>query len=126
MQRRTKQRDVIKEIFKSSGRPLSPNEIFELARKSVNSLSLATVYRYIKSLTAEKIIVPVSLPGLPDRYELKETADSHHHHFHCQECGKVYDIPGCGLKIENMLPKGFSIRSHEVVLYGDCSNCHVG
>jgi Fe2+ or Zn2+ uptake regulation protein len=35
----------------------------------------------------------------------------------------VFDVPGCGLRIDTGLPKGFSLTRHEVVLYGSCSEC---
>lgn len=123
MQRNTRQRNVIQEIVRTAARPLSPSEIFSLAREILPTLSMATVYRYINSLVSDGRLVAVSLPGAPDRYETKESAEIHHHHFHCNSCGKVFDIPGCGLKIEKNIPAGFSVQRHEVVLYGECGGC---
>ena len=126
MKRQTKQRNVVREIFESSGRPLSPQEVFEAARSQSPLISLATIYRTLRSLIDEGAIVAVSLPGEVDRYETRECANDHHHHFHCDGCGKVFDIPGCGLHTEMRLPRGFSVTRHEVVLYGACEDCAPG
>ena len=50
MERSTRQRRAIREAFLEAGRPLSPQEVLELARKKVPSLGLATVYRTLKGL----------------------------------------------------------------------------
>jgi Fur family ferric uptake transcriptional regulator len=121
--RDTKQKKVIWSIVEEAGRPLSPTEVHQEAAGHLPRLSLSTVYRTIKSLQAEQRIVAVSLPGAADRYETKSLADHHHHHFHCDGCGRVFDIPGCGLRVDAGLPKGFSLSRHEVVLYGSCGQC---
>jgi Fur family ferric uptake transcriptional regulator len=125
LQRRdTKQKRIIWSIVERAGRPLSPAEVHAQAANALPRLSLSTVYRTLKSLQDEQRIVAVSLPGAPDRYETKRLADHHHHHFHCDGCGKVFDIPGCGLRVDTGLPQGFSMTRHEVVLYGSCRDCH--
>jgi Fur family ferric uptake transcriptional regulator len=123
LRRDTKQKKVIWSIVQGAGRPLSPAEVHAQAAGYLPSVSLSTVYRTLKSLQDEQRIVAVSLPGAPDRYETKSLADHHHHHFHCDGCGRVFDVPGCGLRVESGLPKGFSLTRHEVVLYGSCSEC---
>lgn len=121
--RNTRQKRVVWEVIQEAGRPLSPAEVYRDASTSVPSLSLATVYRILKSFTEDGTLVPVSLPGAPDRYETRLCADRHHHHFLCDKCGRVFDIPGCGLKVQQCRLPGFSIRAHEVVLYGICKEC---
>ncbi len=123
MKRQTKQRAVVQRLFEQAKRPLSPTEVFEQARTELNAISLATIYRTLKTLIDEGVLVPVSLPGLPDRYETRGCADHHHHHFHCDDCGRVFDVPGCGLHSDVHIPSGFSVKRHEVVLYGACHEC---
>lgn len=121
--RNTRQKRVVRDIIQEAGRPLSPAEVHRQAAESVPSLSLATVYRILKSFTEDGTIVPVALPGAPDRYETRLCAERHHHHFLCDDCKRVFDIPGCGLKVQQGVLPGFSIRAHEVVLYGICKEC---
>ena len=121
--RNTKQKRAVWGAFEEAQRPLSPLEVHQAVSRSLPSVSLATVYRILRSLEEEGNIVSVSLPGAPDRYETRACAERHHHHFFCDHCAKVFDIPGCGLKVDSHLAPGFLVRAHEVVLYGRCGEC---
>jgi Fur family ferric uptake transcriptional regulator len=121
--RSTKQQRLIRSIVEGAERPLSPGEVHAAALKVLPRVSVATIYRILRSLQDERLIVAVPLPGSADRYESKILADHHHHHFHCDQCNRVFDIPGCGLRISSSVPGGFSIKRHEVVLYGFCNQC---
>lgn len=122
MERKTGQREAILKAFESAGRPLSPQEALELAKPSANGLGIATIYRNLKSLAAKGVLKVVSLPGQATaRYEL--CGKAHHHHFHCRLCHQVYEVEGCPGNIEPLVPKGFTLEDHEVVLYGRCWAC---
>lgn len=121
-QRATKQRDAIRQVLLDAGRPLSPAEILELGQAQVENLALATVYRTIRLLVEAGDIRPVELPGEPARYEPR-VPGRHHHYFQCDACGRVFEVEGCPGKLESLLPPGFSLSGHEVVLYGKCAEC---
>lgn len=121
--KQTQQRGAIWEAFETARRPISPQEVLELARGAVPALGLSTVYRNIRRLESEAMIVAVHVPGEPDRYETAHAASEHHHHFHCQTCGKVYDITGCPGGLAEMLPEGFELRDHEISMRGVCAQC---
>lgn len=121
--RNTKQKAAISSVFSQAKRPLTPQELLDGARTKLSSLSLGTVYRVVRAMVEEGAIVAVSVPGAPDRYETRECASHHHHHFHCDSCGRMFDVPGCGLHIEHLVPPGFAMKRHEVVLYGSCREC---
>ncbi len=123
--RHTLQKSIIQAVIDGAGRPVSPQEVLALAKRRVPRLSLGTVYRVIKGLVAEGLLAPVMVPGEGDRYEPHSKAAHHHHHFQCNSCRRVYDIPGCGLRVEPHLPQGFSVSRHEVMLYGSCGSCAV-
>lgn len=123
MQRQTAQRVAIEKAFAAAGRPLGPQEILDAARKLVPSLNLATVYRTLKRMVEDETIHPVELPGEPARYELQAAAECHHHHFHCQQCDSVYDVEGCVDGLKKLLPGGFRMTRHAIVLYGYCPSC---
>ena len=124
MERRTSQRSALLKAFQQAGRPLSPQEALELARPHAAGLGIATVYRALKSLVEEGQIEPVRLPGQPPRYE--PAGKHHHHHFRCRSCNQVFEIPGCPGNLEPLVPKGFVMEGHEVVLYGRCKRCRRG
>ncbi len=121
MERSTRQRQAIRAVMTELNRPLSPGEVLEAARRKVPGMGIATVYRTLKGLVDEGSAVAVELPGEPPRYEL--AGKKHHHHFHCNRCGKVFELEGCPGDFSFMLPRGFQTERHEIVLYGSCSEC---
>lgn len=120
MPRKTIQREAIRQVLEEAGRPLSPEEILAEAREHVPKLGIATVYRALKSLREENFLVPVELPGEAPRYEIHQ---EHHHHFHCRQCGKVFDVEGCPSGLKAISPPGFVLEDHELILYGRCDQC---
>jgi Fur family ferric uptake transcriptional regulator len=84
-------------------------------------LSLATVYRGLKSLVEEGVIAPVALPSEVTRYEV--AGHHHHHHFQCLSCQRVYDVHACPGDLGRLAPPGFSVESHDLTLYGRCGEC---
>ena len=121
MQRDTRQRRAMRRVFMSAGRPLTPEEILEHGQQIVPSLGLATVYRYVKTLTADAWLAEVELPGGGVRYELAERP--HHHHFLCRSCDQAFDVHRCPDEIEELAPDGFQVDGHELILYGSCAAC---
>ena len=119
--RKTRQKDAIRAAFIHADRPLSPDETLTYAQEQVEGISIATVYRNIGSLVEDKWLIPVEIPGESTRYEV--AGKEHHHHFHCNECGKVFEMQGCGMQVKPKLPRGFRVTGHEFFLYGVCADC---
>jgi Fur family transcriptional regulator, ferric uptake regulator len=120
MQRKTQQRETLKSVLKLAARPLTVHELQERASQQVPSLGIATVYRCVKALLEGGEIKTVEIAGEPLRYE---TADrEHHHHFVCDLCKKVFDLQGC-VPITSLVPQGFRLREHEIILFGTCASC---
>ena len=122
LQRKTTQREVIRDVMKSTPRPLSAQEVLDAAQMQLPRLGIATVYRTLKALTESGWLTSVELPGEASRYERANQA--HHHHFHCSECGRVFDVPGCSHGVEALAPDGFDVERHEILLYGTCQDCN--
>lgn len=123
MSRMTKQREAILEAFERLERPLAPQEVLDEAQGEVPQLGLSTVYRTLRWLEQRELIAAVQMPGEADRYELKRVADRHHHHFHCTECSKVFDVHGCPSGLGKLVPEGFMLTGHEITLRGLCDEC---
>jgi Fur family transcriptional regulator, ferric uptake regulator len=119
--RQTKQKDAIRKAFTDADRPLSLEEAFEGAKQYHGSLGIATVYRNIKALVEDEWLQVVEIPGDSPRYEV--AGKKHHHHFHCDDCGKLYELEGCMAQIKPQLPRGFRATGHEFFLYGICASC---
>ena len=121
MARRTAQRAAIRKVLEDTDRPMSPAEILQASQLFVPGLGLTTVYRTVNALVDEGWLVAVELPGEADRYELAGKA--HHHHFRCRCCGAVFNVSGCADGLGRLLPKGFEMEDHAIVLYGSCNAC---
>src|SRR3989304_6479684 len=100
MKRDTPQQEAIRKALGNAGRPLSVEELFALAHREVTGLGIATVYRNLRALQSEGQIVTVDLPGQPPRWEV--APDSHHHHFLCLSCDKLFEVPGCAEDIKHL------------------------
>lgn len=120
MQRKTQQRETIQAVLTEAARPLTVHEILERAAQEVPGIGIATVYRCVKALMEANKVELVEIVGEPLRYETVKSA--HHHHFVCEKCKKVFDVEGCA-SIASMVPYGFKLRDHEIVLYGVCAAC---
>ena len=119
--RQTRQKAAIREAFSKAGRPLSPEEALQGAQRLHATLGIATVYRNIQALVEEGWLQAVEVPGDSTRYEVAGKA--HHHHFQCNDCGKLYDLDGCVAKVKPKLPRGFRASGHEFYVYGTCAAC---
>ncbi len=121
MQKRaTRQKQVISEVLTTAECPLTVHEVLERGQKYLQTLGIATVYREINRLSAEKALRVVNIPGDPPRYEV---AHHHHHHFKCTICGAVYELEGCLKEINRLVPKGFQHQHHDITIYGVCRDC---
>lgn len=123
LQRDTQQRRTILEVVNESKRPLSPQEILERAQGMLPKLGIATVYRAVKQLEEAGELSPVDMPGEGRRYE--RAGMKHHHHFSCRACSRVFDLEGCPGNIDRLVPQGFKLENHEILLFGLCDRCAI-
>jgi Fur family ferric uptake transcriptional regulator len=121
MERNTRQRTAIREVIAQAGRPLLPQEVLEAAQAITPGLSIATVYRNLRTLVDEGELRSVVLPGENARYEL--AGGGHHHHFQCLTCQRVFEVDACPGNLASLAPPGFSVEDHDLTLYGQCSDC---
>lgn len=121
IERKTRQRDAILHVMRAADRPIGPMEILRAARRRSRGIGIATVYRNLKILAAEKILTVVEIPGAPPRYEI--SGKNHHHHFHCRRCDRLYEVEGCPKHLKRLTPRGFIFEDHDLTLYGVCAAC---
>ncbi|MEM7680864.1 MAG: transcriptional repressor [Planctomycetota bacterium] len=119
MQRKSRHRDAVQGLLQESEGPLSAAEVRDALEAT--GIGQATVYRLLNEGVEDGVFKAVEMPQGPTRYEPKDLP--HHHHFECTACGKVFDIEGCPGGLKKLLPKGFSLEAHEVLLYGRCEAC---
>jgi Fur family ferric uptake transcriptional regulator len=66
-------------------------------------------------------LAAVTVLGRSTRYELAGL--EHHHHFLCEECDRLFDLPGCPETFRKLAPRGFRVTGHELILTGRCKAC---
>lgn len=123
MERATRQRSAIRAAIEAAGRPLSTQEVLDAAQADAPTIAIATVYRNVKLLVDAGEITSVTLPGEAPRYESANHGHGHHHHFQCEECKRVFDVPGCPGNLAGLAPAGFTVARHDLTLYGKCAEC---
>src|SRR6266478_3628430 len=97
-------------------------EVFIRAKQGMPEISMATVYNCLDALVKCGLIRHVNLDRAATRYcpNMKE-----HCHFHCDECGTIFDVDFItGEKPDGLkLPVGFQIKHFDVSLRGLCRDC---
>ena len=121
MQRTSQQQEAILRVLEEFRKPLSPQDLLEAASHRSPGLGLATVYRALKRLVAAGEVRKIDVAGLPPHYERK--SDGHHHFFVCEKCEKLFDVEGCSGGLKQLMPLGFKMSSHEIIIYGACKEC---
>jgi Fur family ferric uptake transcriptional regulator len=119
--RTTKQKQLIAQLIKQAGRPLTAQEILALSQQTMPRLGLATVYRELSRLHDEQQISIIHIADDSPRYE---TIKPHHHHFKCTLCKTIFDLPCNDLNIQYITPEGFVHHDHHLTLFGWCRQCH--
>lgn len=122
MRRVTKQRQAILRHLTEKKRPLSIEEIEAYVAEEIPTINLSTIYRNLKELLREEKVALVSIPKEKPRYEVIERAQ-HHHHFLCDRCHRTFKIEGCPNDLLKMIPEGFRLRGHSIILNGLCMEC---
>ena len=118
----SKQRDAVLANLQSRYDHPTAEDIFFAVREVIPSISLATVYRNLKLLEGEGLILKIPT-GDSDRFD----GHTHeHYHFTCNTCKRVLDLElSEDVKVNN-LPKNFrgTVTGHELMFYGLCESCN--
>jgi len=114
--RPTRQRVALGELlFKSGDRHVCAEMLHEEAVAHNIPVSLATVYNTLNQFRDAGLLREVALVGTRVYYD---TNMSDHQHFYVEGDGKLLDIPGGGLALENMpqAPEGMEIAGVDIVV----------
>jgi Fe2+ or Zn2+ uptake regulation protein len=119
----THQRQVIWDILLSLHGHPSPESVYEQARQKIPSISLATVYKNIRTFIDHGLLSEVSLHHGPARLE---TNMHPHHHMVCIGCRSIVDVPDDLLepvRLRSGAPPNFEVHRYSVEIHGFCSEC---
>lgn len=118
----TKQRRAIFAALQGDTTHPTADEVYRRVKKELPNISLATVYRNLKLLAEEGLILEISAPDGPHRYD-PQTHE--HYHFLCDRCERVYDvkIPVQSQLERELVRQGYQVRCHATLFYGICKSC---
>ena len=123
--RYTPQREAVFGVLKENeGKPLSPEEVHELACKRFSSLGLTTTYRSLELFCDLGLATRVHLHGDSHYYEVN--TGKHHHHMVCLSCGAIEILEAClieELKERVRDRSDFLVTEHCMSLFGYCPGC---
>lgn len=126
--RHTPQREKILDIFLSTERHLSCEELYKLVRKKDPRIGYTTVYRTVKLLSESALCGEMDFGDGIVRYEHKY-GHQHHDHLVCIKCGRFIEVVSPEIeKMQNSLTKKhkFIPTKHKLEIFGICKRCQKG
>lgn len=87
--RMTDQRAAIIKFLQQSKKHPTAEQVYRQIRKKLPHISFGTVYRNLNFLKEQGVIKEIPLPEGASRFDGNEEK---HHHFICQNCGKIIDL----------------------------------
>ena len=118
--RYSRQREMIEEILKGRKDHPTADMVYASCREVDPTISLGTVYRNLKVLSDEGIIVTLETEDKRLHYD---GDTSRHSHFICTDCGTIVDLFKPAKTPSEVLEKGLTVTSEKCVYYGLCSVC---
>ena len=125
MGRNSKQKVAILRVVKGTTSHPTANWVYDQVRREIPNISLGTVYRNLKLLKQEGRILEIALSGALSRFDGNT---QYHHHFICEQCGRVFDVESDEPMERAMIDRiaqgmGFRITQHRCELRGLCKDC---
>lgn len=121
--RNTIQKQLVLEAVHTMGNHPTADDVYARIAAQHPTVSKATVYRNLGSLSQEGRLRHIAMPGGPDRFDHCLTE---HYHITCVQCGAFADAPARGVQAtdENVAETtGYTQVTHDVVFYGICPRC---
>lgn len=117
----TRQRRQVYEVLLQKRDHPTAEDVFIRARKAIPGISMATVYNCLDALVRAGAARQVKIERGAARFCPNMRG---HWHFHCTECGGVFDMDlPARIRESFPLPKGFTIDQFEVAAHGVCPAC---
>ena len=120
--RLTRQRRIILEVVRATDAHPTAALVYRRVRRRLPRVSLATVYRNLRTLAAEGVLTERADPS-GVRFD-GNTAS--HDHFTCVACGRIYDVPARAdraVRARVASRTGFEVLNHRTEFYGRCGAC---
>jgi Fur family ferric uptake transcriptional regulator len=131
--RNTRQKNLILDCLKSSGRRhVTAEEVVDTLNSLGTPVAKSTVYRFLASLEEVGLVRKYILEeGCPACYQFVDRAGAcaEHYHLMCMDCGRIVHFENSGLRDalkgarERVSGRKFSIDGPRTVFYGTCPEC---
>lgn len=125
-QRMTRQRSVILDTLMSMRSHPTADELYDMVRRQLPSVSLGTIYRNLDVLARSGRVRKLEAGGSQARFDAELEP---HHHVRCGACGRVDDV---AITQESRMARpeqsmhGFSITGYRIEYDGYCPDCRNG
>ena len=96
------------------------DDIYQALLQDNPGMSRTTVYNTLELLRNNGIVNALDFGEGFLRYDAQRIA---HSHFHCEGCGKVFDIMTPPPNCLGLLPGGFSLKRTQLYMGGLCADC---
>ncbi len=122
----TKQRELILEIIYNNQGHFTPEDIYNLIKKSYPDvrLGIATVYRTLSLLEDANIVTSISFGAKGKKYEFG--LGEHHDHLVCLVCGAIEEFIDETIERQQELiaqKHNFKMTNHIMKITGICKDC---
>jgi len=122
----TTQRELILKVIYDNNGHFTPEDIYNLIKKSYPevNLGIATIYRTLTLLEDASIVRSISFGTQGKKYEFGLT--EHHDHLVCLQCGNIEEFydETIELQQEKIAKKfNFKMSDHVMKITGTCSAC---
>jgi Fe2+ or Zn2+ uptake regulation protein len=126
MNKKTRQKEAILATLKQTSSHPTADWVYNQVKKEIPNISLGTVYRNLRQLSAQGQVQELKLCDTLSRFDARL---DNHYHFRCEQCGSVLDVD---MPVEKELNRkaeretGFRVTHHVMEFYGLCDQCQTG
>ena len=123
MNKKSKQREAILEVLKSTSSHPTAERLYEMVKKQTKEITITTVYRNLRLLKNVGEISEIHMCNSTARFESRI---DRHNHFYCEQCGKIIDLDN---PVDTMIEAriaadtGIKVSTHQVIFKGLCNDC---
>jgi Fe2+ or Zn2+ uptake regulation protein len=119
----TEQRRHVYDVLLHQPDHPTAEDVFIRTKRVMPEISMATVYNCLDALVQSGLIRLVTLERGASRFcpNMEE-----HCHYHCDNCGTVFDVELPQHAPAMRTPKGFKVNHYDIAVHGLCAECAAG
>lgn len=122
----SKRRDLIFDYVVKTNDHFTVDEIYQAMLKIDPEIGIATVYRTVRLLVDCGVLLEHTFGEKKGFFEVSDINDRHHDHLICNVCGKIIEFHSHIIEENKQRiaeQHQFQIKSHNIEIYGVCSEC---